>query len=550
LPHSLSLRRIVQALFVLVPLAFGAIALLLGQDSNWDLRNYHWYDAYAALTGRLDQDMGPAQTPTYYNPTLDIPFYLAANALPARVFSFLLGALQGCNFILLYLIAARTLRLADERLHVLACALIAAVGVIGAGNLALVGAVFYDNVISLFVFGAVLVILMRAERLEAGPWPPALRAVLLAGFLVGCAVGLKLPSQMYAVGVCFALLFVPGPFWRRFTLSFVCGLGVIAGFALFGGWWLAELITRFGNPLFPYFNDIIRSPWALPEPYRDDRFFITGLGDALTLPFQLFVDGQQAGEIQFRDARVLAAYVVLFATPVMLFLGRLRTQAYAPVADLFALRYLAAFFGLSYLVWLGLFVIYRYAVPLEMIAPLIVVAAMAVWPISAHRHASLAIAVLGFCVVTVKAGTWGRMPWSESGKFVEVTAPDVPTDSLILMTGFAPTSFVIPAFPREVSFLRPQSYLVEPTHDTRFTATIRDRIKDHAGPVYLLQPTWEGHAGRAVLPQFGLEPTPDCRPVRTNLDDELELCAVVRRDMTGSIFRRSGNRFADENATK
>lgn len=48
MPQSLRLRRIVLALFVLVPLAFGAYALLLGQDGNWDLRNYHWYDAYAA----------------------------------------------------------------------------------------------------------------------------------------------------------------------------------------------------------------------------------------------------------------------------------------------------------------------------------------------------------------------------------------------------------------------------------------------------------------------------------------------------------------------
>ena len=172
MPQSLRLRRIVLALFILVPLAFGGLALFLGQDSNWDLRNYHWYDAYAALTGRLDQDMDAAQTPTYYNPTLDIPFYLAAKAFPARLFSFLLCVLQGCNFILLYLIAARTLRLADERLHVLACAAFAAVGVVGAGNLALVGGIFYDNVISLFVLGAILVVLANAKHLEAGPWPP------------------------------------------------------------------------------------------------------------------------------------------------------------------------------------------------------------------------------------------------------------------------------------------------------------------------------------------------------------------------------------------
>lgn len=94
----------------------------------------------------------------------------------------------------------------------------------------------------------------------------------------------------------------------------------------------------------------------------------------------------------------------------MIFLGRLRTAAFPPVAGIFTLRYVAGVFVLSYLVWVVLFVNYRYAVPLEMIASLVVVAAIAVWPIGFHKHASLAIAIMGFCVVTVKAGTWGRMP--------------------------------------------------------------------------------------------------------------------------------------------
>src|SRR5688572_20421562 len=95
MPIDATLRRVVIALFVLVPVAFGVLVQVFGQDANWDLRNYHWYDAYAVLTGRHDLDMGVAQTPTYYNPALDIPFYLAAQTLPARLFGFLVGALQG-----------------------------------------------------------------------------------------------------------------------------------------------------------------------------------------------------------------------------------------------------------------------------------------------------------------------------------------------------------------------------------------------------------------------------------------------------------------------
>lgn len=533
LPHDRTLRRIVLALFVLVPVAFGVLVQLLEQDANWDLRNYHWYDAYAALTGRLDVDMGAAQTPSYYNPTLDVPFYIAAQALPARLFGFLLGMLQGANFVLLYALAWYALAPVIERQRALAAAVIAGVGIVGGGHLGLVGTIFYDNVVSLLVFAALGVVLASIDVLREGALRSALARCALAGFFVGCGVGLKLPTQIFAIGVCFGLLFVPGPFMRRFWMSFVCGLGVIAGFVLLGGWWMWELWTHFGNPLFPYFNDIIRSDWALPESYRDDRYLPKTIGAALSLPFRLFLDGQTAGEIAFRDARILAAYIVLLATPAMLLIARkVPTGGAPPAVDAFAARYLAAAAALAYVVWAPLFAIYRYVIPLEMLAPLLIVVCMATWPLSFTRKLSLAIAMLGFVVVTAQPGTWGRKPWGAGlgGTFIDVSPPPIadPAHTLILMTGFAPTAFVIPAFPPEIAFLRPYSYLAEPHHAMRFMDTMRARIAAHTGPIYVLQAEWEKWAGEKALPAFGLAPTLECRKVASNLDDEIELCAVRR----------------------
>ena len=48
--------------------AAGARSIGLGKDVNWDLRNYHWYNAWALLNGRLGWDLAPAQLQTYYNP--------------------------------------------------------------------------------------------------------------------------------------------------------------------------------------------------------------------------------------------------------------------------------------------------------------------------------------------------------------------------------------------------------------------------------------------------------------------------------------------------
>ena len=514
-----------------VPLLFAVAAVLLPQDNNWDLRNYHWYNAYALFKGRMGFDLAPAQTPTFYNPLLDLPFFLAAQALPARVLSFLLGLIQGCNFIPLFLLARQTLKLPQGARGDAGAAAIAIAGLIGAGNLGMVGTTFYDNVLSLFVLCALLMVVKARTLLIDGPFKSALARVFCAGAVVGLAVGLKLPSQIFAVGVCFGLLFVPGPFMRRFWLSFVCGLGVIAGFLVTGGWWIARMWTAFGNPLFPYMNDIFRSPWALETNYRDTRFLPKDIWDALFFPFRFVLDSKIASEISFTDGRIAVACAVLLITGVFFLLRR---RAAEPAADIFAVRYLAAASALTYGVWLAIFAIYRYITPLEMLAPLLIVAGVAVWPLSLRARTVAAGVLLAAVVVTVRVPEdWTRKPWAPGlgGPFVSVDAPvfEHPETVLIVMSGLAPTAFVIPAFQPEVAFLRPVSYLAGPDHTTRFIAAVKERLDAHAGEILLLQTEWERDAAKTFLPMIGLAPDfTGCRPLPNAMDKTLELCPLHR----------------------
>jgi hypothetical protein len=45
----------------------------LGQDANWDLQNYHFYNVYMLLGGRFGTDLQAAGIQTYLNPVFDIP---------------------------------------------------------------------------------------------------------------------------------------------------------------------------------------------------------------------------------------------------------------------------------------------------------------------------------------------------------------------------------------------------------------------------------------------------------------------------------------------
>jgi hypothetical protein len=62
---ALSVRTTAFALATAVPLGLVLLNLAMGQDANWDLRNYHWYNAYSFLNGRFFFDVVPAQTPSF-----------------------------------------------------------------------------------------------------------------------------------------------------------------------------------------------------------------------------------------------------------------------------------------------------------------------------------------------------------------------------------------------------------------------------------------------------------------------------------------------------
>src|SRR5437763_8628840 len=66
-------------------------SLQLGQDANWDLRNYHFYNAFALFHHRLGVDLAPAMSQSYFNPILDLPFYglVAAGFSPRWIAAFM-----------------------------------------------------------------------------------------------------------------------------------------------------------------------------------------------------------------------------------------------------------------------------------------------------------------------------------------------------------------------------------------------------------------------------------------------------------------------------
>lgn len=514
------------------PLLYGLLALFLGQDANWDLRNYHFYNPFAWLHGRIDFDVVPAQVGNFYNPLLHIPFYWAVITFPPMLTGFLLGAVQGLNFPILVGIARCVMGKEGEHppWHFFLAAI---VGLLGAGTLAELGTTFGDNLISIPLLCSLWLLLARYQQLLKDTSITTLLIVFAAGLLTGLAPGLKQPSAVFAVGWCAAILFLPVSFWRRIMLAFCFGVGVLGGIALTGGFWMYELWTHFGNPLFPYFNDIFRSPMGAAAHYRDTHFLASSLLENVFLPFLIVLNPYRVGEIAFRDLRFVFFIVALILTAIFALrrAAAERQQGRIWGKGLFLLAAIAV----SYLVWLKMFSIYRYLLPLEMLAPLALWILVDRFPLRLARRQAILTACLILWMVTLKPGNWGRVDWSSDYFGVQPPALSDPGNTMVLMTGVEPFAYMIPYFPEPVRFVRVESYFTSPSENPNgFDLRMQELIAGHQGPLYVMYRANEEQNGKNALSHFNLEINRhQCQEVAPSIEkqpsDPFYFCAVTPR---------------------
>lgn len=497
----------------------GLASIGLRQDSSWDLQNYHLYNAWAFVHGRFGLDWAPAQLQSYYSPYLDLPFYaLFAAGAPPRVIAFALAIPTGVAWYCFARIVERLFAPEPEPLRTRATIAAIALGVTAPMPISLIGTTMNDWYVAACVLAALWLLLRRGD-----PAAASTRAWVAAGALVGAAAGLKLTGSIYAIGLAAAALSV-----RRWRAVVAVSGAMAAAFALTAGPWLATMYARYGNPLFPYFNDVFRSPWADPVSFSATRFGPSSTAEWLVFPYVMLVklEGYVA-EPEYRDARLALLYTLCLVALAVFWARRRRTadpNEAAPSARA-AWRFLAVFALASFVAWALVYRIARYLVPLELLAGAFT-AGLIVRLVPARR-ATLALAVAVVAVVaTAKFPTWWRQPFGEH--FLSVELPPVKPDALVLLVTPEPMSYVLPAFPSDARFAGLVSNFNDPARRNRLQDTIARTIREHQGALYALAVPPGKDDGAAALAQMGLRRT-QCAIVRTNLRvSPLELCELAR----------------------
>ncbi|WP_218569662.1 glycosyltransferase 87 family protein [Pseudomonas sp. Hp2] len=529
-------RANVAAAVGAVALIGGVASLLLGQDANWDLRNYHRYNGYAWLHDRLEQDLAPAQMQTYFGPLLDALHYLLSSLCPAPLAGFLVGALHALAFAPLAAIAWQLLRLHPQRERLVP--LLALAGLCTGAFLSELGGSMADNTTALPVLAALALVLHAQQRRPAAG--PARGAWLLAGTLLGVAVSLKLTNAIYALGLAAAGL-AGGEGWsRRFGGVAAMAASALLVFAVLAGPWYWRLWETFGNPLLPQFNGIFQAPMAQPVSVADTRWLPRGVLEWLVWPLLFTFNPWRVSEI----ALFQSIWAVLYGLALVRLAYWLVRRRVAPSVRFDALLPLLAFFGVAYLAWQALFSIQRYLVVLELLAPLLAwIGCQYVFP--ARRARLVAACLVGACALVSLGGwnDWGHEPWSREGFAVQAPAMAEPGRSAVLLVGDEPQSWRIPSLPADAAYLSVASNFPESAaYAERVAALLARRPRHYA----MLRAEVDRKALRvermnAWAARLGLADQDDCRALRwlvehgmrARLDDsQAGACRLVPRPGT------------------
>lgn len=324
-----------RPLFLIALVSIGASVartIVGGQDLNFDLQVYHYYLGYSAFVDRFALDFLPAGFQGYQSPVPYVLLYwLDSIGTPPVVNASIHASIHALNLVLLFLLAQSLVGGSGtrrDRITVLAFWLLGAVSPV---YWHLVGTSYADLLTSVLVLGALSLIA------RGGVWSIAAGAAL-----AGIAVGLRVHCAIYVAGL-FCALALTGQDRLR-TLGVFC-VAAFSGWLLCFAPWALRVYREFGNPLFPFYNAVFRSPDFPAANLPLTNFVPDNLRDLALLPFRMAsYEYWVYVETRLPDVRPALLVVALAACLLLWFFRRIRTEGEQ--------RFIVIFFAASALLWL------------------------------------------------------------------------------------------------------------------------------------------------------------------------------------------------------
>ncbi len=489
-------------------------------DVNFDLRYYHAYLGWSLFTDGVHLDLHPAGVGSYLNPALDALNYLAMSVLPAWAGTALLLAIHLSSAVPVYLIA----RLLMPRWRPSFAAAAALLSLGGALVTSEWGTTFGDLTSAPLVLWGLWALLGATRR---STW-----RLLVAGLLVGIAVGVKLTNSPYGVAtVVLGVFLLP-----RVMPLLRLGTGLVVGFAVSAVPWMTVMWQETRNPVFPLLNAQFQSPYAAPLTQTDGRFGARGLGEALLVPFKLVAaPAGFSSELPSSDWRwpLWAVSVVLVLVLLLLQLpGSSLPRPSLPASwrwaepSFRALVGLQLFLFVAFLLWVMIFGIQRYAIVIEILA---VPAVLAVLSLLTARLAGMTVLTLllavglGWNTVTLN---WGRIPIPDGPAIEPGSVTALQKYRTMVVSNTQPSTFVAVAVGGDAADGTRPVWLGEPYNDADRERGLRRMAPGEIGILVRGDSADPVGSAKQAADWYDLRATGECTPVVVPLGDPMLVCEV------------------------
>ena len=517
-----------------IPLLFfcifsGLIAVSLGQDANFDLRNYHYNNPFAFLNNKTNSNFFTSQIQTYFNPLVNLLPYLLSTVFSGTQTAFILGFIQGLNAFLIFRIVLLVLGNYSQKLKIFLAGAVALISLTGPGNISELGTVFADNFNSIFILLSLyfLIIFIRNDFLPK-------KKVFFSGFFLAIGLGIKLTAYIYiipfALAVIFLILFIKNK--RDFIL--ILFLGFLLGFLISYAWWGFHVYQTIGNPVFPFYNAVFHSPWLADNNFFDARFYPKTLAQQIFYPFYFIELNTLISEVPFRDLRFAAVYFLVFILFSKFLIKKLFERKkllqfkenLQKNPDIVIQLFLLIFFICAYINWQLVFSIQRYLIPIELLTGLIALILLKNLFKNKKFLSLIFIFLTGLLIFWSKPMDWGRVEFTE--KYIQLFDIDNEkySDSVIFLASQLPISYIIPEFPANNTF-----YLYYYQHffnQDNIYREVNIRLKNSQDiqKFLIYNKTLLKQSLQIEMSKYNLQISNECSEFSTNLKDYLYICKL------------------------
>lgn len=512
-------KNIDYFLFLFVSVFMFVFVARRGVDLNWDLLNYHFYTGYAYWSGR-SFDLSAANMQSFFHPGLNVLPYVVLSKLPFPYSSWVILVFQLLSVPALLLIAKELGKsvawLAEGGGRVLGVM----ITILSPLWISELGTTFFSSSSAPLVLWGLFFILRDAVRKDTD--------LVVAGFLLGLAAGLKLTNALYAIASVVSVVVVlwGRPNWLRLFICF--GASGVAGALLTVSWYWG-LWARWGNPVFPLYNGYFHSKFYADVNFRDMRWVFSGGGDFFRFLWGAVYGTSKTSEVPFADARYI---IVLVLLPFAVFVRP------SVLRDRVLLAFLGFFF-VGAALWTLTLAYQRYFIPAELLMGLVIWILVSRILRGGIRRNFALILIFFVCMVSMKIPDWGhaKMKKGDHGVFDIVLPKEyVDTPARYLVIG-VPVSYILPS-------LHPESHFYGLGLSLGMDELIVKKMQAKSNlPMRILMQSREASNVRSRLQGMGLinsESDLGCSDFRTRVD-RYKICEVSNK----SLAYREGEAFAE-----